>query len=81
MIWECDQELRKNAAQIEIDLGKRGGHPDVAAWQLGNKDLIYFEYKGPGDSIGPKQEKWIRAILNQAQGQLPYLIVNGIIKT
>jgi hypothetical protein len=75
-LWAFDHNLRTRAEKTGVDLGRRGGHPDVAAWKS-RKDLVYIEYKGPGDSINEKQEAWARALLDQVRDRLPYLAVWG----
>jgi hypothetical protein len=74
-LWEADQTLRAAAYAVGIDLGSRGGHPDVGATRSGERS-IYVEYKGPGDKIKPKQYDWAHA-LHQDETELRYVAAYG----
>ena len=77
-LWASDHNVRARAEKNGIDLGVRGGHPDVVAWKSERGDFVYLEYKGPGDKIKKKQEDWARAILGQVIDRLPYVVVKGM---
>lgn len=74
-LWQADQALRSSAAAMDIDLGERGGHPDVGV-ALSNAPPVYIEYKGPGDKIKPKQYDWARALI-AASTDLRYIAAYG----
>lgn len=74
-VWDFDQELRADPRNEFHALGKQGGHPDVAAVTADGH--FYIEYKGPGDSIKPKQSGWATAVIEREQPRLVYLAVRG----
>lgn len=57
-VWAIDRRIRTS----EPSLGLRGGHPDIVAWRPEMSCVYYAEYKGPGDTINPKQNSWVRAM-------------------
>jgi hypothetical protein len=74
-----DQRLRTTSPEGE-SLGRGGGHPDIVAWGPGDRDFVFLEYKGPGDSIKPKQNAWARAAVRDAGVRVNYVAVNGIFR-
>lgn len=76
-LWANDHNLRMRAEARDMDLGKRGGHPDVVAWRTGDRDFVFIEYKGPGDEINRKQDLWAQAVLAQVPDRLPYIVAKG----
>ncbi|MFN2397950.1 MAG: VRR-NUC domain-containing protein [Gemmatimonadaceae bacterium] len=77
-LWAADYNLRMKAGVIGDQLGKRGGHPDVAAWRS-QDDIVYVEYKGPTDSINEKQDIWARELIRQNPKRFCYLAAHGVI--
>ena len=75
ILWKEDQALRSEASKSGINLGARGGHPDVGAARPGERP-VYIEYKGPGDKIKPKQYDWALA-LQQNERDLRYVAAYG----
>jgi hypothetical protein len=74
-LWRYDQDLRDDARNANRGLGRFGGHPDVACvTPAGN---VYMEYKGPGDSIKPKQNSWAAAVIEREHPRFTYLAVRG----
>ena len=73
-----DEQLRTGAAGMGLLLGRSGGHPDIAARRAGSNSFVYMEYKGPGDSIKPKQNGWAQAIITSESPETPYLAVKGV---
>lgn len=71
-LWEYDRDLRDRS---DSKLGSSGGHPDIAC--VTPAGPVYFEYKGPGDSIKPKQNMWATAITQRRPGELAYMVVRG----
>jgi hypothetical protein len=80
-IDERDKLLRSKASEMGIALGKSGGHPDVVAWHVGGNAHFYFEYKGPNDSIKPKQNGWAQAIVTSESPSVAYVAVKGVIRS
>jgi hypothetical protein len=76
-VWEHDRALRERFP--DLALGKGGGHPDIVAWQPGSQDLFFAEYKGPGDSLKPKQNSWARA-LTELDGRSRYVAAIGQVR-
>jgi hypothetical protein len=76
-VWRYDQELRAGSAGGATPLGSGGGHPDVVAWEGGSKAFVYLEFKGPGDSIKPKQNAWAQRVIEREEDRLPYVVVHG----
>lgn len=75
-----DAQLRAKALQMGIDLGRAGGHPDIAAWSEGSSVVVYMEYKGPGDSIKLKQNAWAETIIASESPETPFVAVKGVIR-
>ena len=75
ILWRYDQDLRAAPSNAHRDLGKRGGHPDVAA--ITPEGPFFLEYKGPGDSIKPKQIQWAAAAIDREHPRLAYVAVYG----
>ncbi len=71
-LWAADHSLRVKAQSRQDVLGKTGGHPDVAAWHS-QKDIVYVEYKGPGDKVNKKQDAWAQEIIAQNPERFCYL--------
>lgn len=78
-LWAADNNLRYKAGSRQETLGKTGGHPDVAAW-TSQRDIVYVEYKGPGDKVNKKQDAWAQEIIAQNPGRFCYLAAYGRIK-
>lgn len=78
-VWAADAALRKFAISLGTELGTGGGHPDVVAWKDNIVDAAYLEYKGPGDSIKPKQNSWAAAQLAKTFPRISYAAVRGAI--
>lgn len=76
-LWAFDHNVRMKCESRDVEIGKRGGHPDVAAWKIGDRDFVFIEYKGPGDKINKKQDLWARAVLAQNPHRLAYVAVKG----
>lgn len=74
-LWQYEQDLRAFALQHGWDLGKAGGHPDVVCRT--DDGPVYIEYKGPGDSIKPKQNQWAAAAIAREPSRLLYFAVRG----
>ncbi|GLC27764.1 VRR-NUC domain-containing protein [Roseisolibacter agri] len=77
-VWEHDRALRSRFP--DLDLGPSGGHPDVVAWRPGATEFRFVEYKGPGDSIRPKQAAWATALLRIAEDDASYAVVIGRVR-
>lgn len=77
MVHAFDQRLRASKSGRDLALGKSGGHPDVVAWHDSSPDLVFIEYKGPNDTIKPKQNAWARAVVAREVGRVPYVAVRG----
>jgi hypothetical protein len=41
---------------------------------------VYLEYKGPNDSIKPKQNRWAAAVVERESPRLAYLVVHGLFR-
>jgi hypothetical protein len=76
-VWAFDQRVRAVAAQRGFSHGKSGGHPDIVAWEPGRSEYVFLEYKGPGDSIKPKQNDWAQVLLEMEAPRIAYLAVRG----
>ena len=76
-VWAFDQRLRAAAAERGVSLGKAGGHPDIVAWEPGGSEYAFLEYKGPGDSIKPKQNDWAQVVLEMEAPRIAYVAVRG----
>lgn len=74
-LWRYDQELRTQSNTGARGLGSTGGHPDVGA--ITPDGFFYVEYKGPTDSIKPKQNAWAAAVIEREAPRLAYLAVRG----
>ena len=77
-LWAADNNLRAKAGVLRGQLGKRGGHPDVAAWRS-QSDIVYVEYKGPTDNINEKQDQWAQELIRQNPTRFCYLAAHGVI--
>jgi hypothetical protein len=74
-LWQYDQDLRTDSRSASRGLGSSGGHPDVAC--ITPEGNIYLEYKGPADSIKPKQNSWAAAVIEHEHPRFTYLAVRG----
>ena len=74
-VWEYDQSLRARCP--ELGLGASGGHPDVVAWRPESREFVYAEYKGPGDSMKPKQNAWAQALMRRERARPCFIAVKG----
>jgi hypothetical protein len=79
-LWAFDHNLRAKAERAGINLGRSGGHPDVAAWKSGQSELVFLEYKGPGDKINKKQEGWARVLEELSRDRVAYVVVKGVFR-
>ena len=77
-LWQYDQDLRTDPRNASRGLGRSGGHPDVAC--VTPEGNVYLEYKGPGDSIKPKQNSWATAVVEREHPRLSYLAVRGLFR-
>ena len=77
-LWAADHNLRMWSQSRQEILGKTGGHPDVAAWHTPD-DIVYVEYKGPGDKVNKKQDAWAQEVIAQNPARFCYLAAYGII--
>lgn len=62
----------------EIDgvTGRKGGKPDIVAWQGDSiAKVVFIECKGPGDEISQKQEEWLRAALCEGMSSKQFAVV------
>ncbi len=51
-------------SEIDRVTGRKGGKPDLVAWQGDSlAKAVFLECKGPGDKIHQKQEEWLNAAL------------------
>jgi hypothetical protein len=78
-LWAADNNLRQRSSLRQEALGKTGGHPDVAAWKT-QHDIVYVEYKGPGDKVNKKQDAWAQEIISQNSDRFCYIAAYGIIR-
>jgi hypothetical protein len=78
-LWAFDHNLRARSERKGGELGRSGGHPDIAAWKTGKQDFVFMEYKGPDDKMKKKQEEWARALLDETPDRVAYLAVRGIV--
>lgn len=74
-LWQYDQDLRTDPRNATRSLARSGGHPDVAC--VTPEGNVYLEYKGPVDSIKPKQNSWAAAVIEREHPRLSYLAVRG----
>lgn len=53
--------LRVFLSEVEREVGRTGGQPDIVAWR-GNSlaETLFIEYKGPADRIRQTQAKWVQ---------------------
>lgn len=60
-------QLREAYEAIILATGrKRGGSPDIIAWQGQSlSSAVFIEYKGPNDRVRPSQQAWVQSALNQ----------------
>jgi hypothetical protein len=77
-LWAADNNLRERSKTRQDVLGRTGGHPDVAAWHS-QRDIVYVEYKGPGDRVNKKQDAWAQEVIAQNPGRFCYLVAYGTI--
>lgn len=75
-----DERLRQAAYDMGIALGRRGGHPDVVAWSEDSAGMVFMEYKGPNDTMKPKQNGWAEALIASESSRVPYVAVRGVIR-
>ena len=75
-IFQFDFNLRNFSLNRGVDLGRSGGHPDVAVLDP-NLGWCFIEYKGPGDTIKPKQIHWAEALAAKYPDQVRYLMIKS----
>lgn len=76
-LWRFDEALRRGSPHA-TRLGRSGGHPDIVA--VTSDGPVYFEYKGPGDTIRAKQALWAATLLERERDRVPYFVVRGFFR-
>jgi hypothetical protein len=75
-----DKNLRAFSKSKGIDLGKQGGHPDLAVFDPVT-GWCFIEYKGPGDSPKAKQILWAETLATLYPDEVRYIVVKPFFST